>query len=228
MSELGNRARDAHSLWYDNPVLHHLFGLTPLLALSTTLVLGTVMLLATTVLLLAASIISWLLLARINANWRFVFHLGLLAVLSSLLAAALGTWNPALVDRLGLYLPLLACSFIPLLHLQSQSPQQSLGQRLIDALRLAGGYGLAVVVLSALRESLIFGRLLSDWALLTTGSDAATENPLLPFAATPAAGFLLLAMLVAAIAWLQQTLRSQRSITAPDPAPRARVTEKLQ
>lgn len=232
MSELRYRAQAADSLWHDNPVLRHLFGLTPLLALSTTLIQGITLLVATSALLLLGSGISALLTKRINANWRFVFHLLMLAVLTTLLAMTLGTWNPLLAERLGLYLPLLCCSFVPLLHLHTQPPDQRLGQRLADALRLVGGYGLAVLTLAALREGLTYGRLLSDWSLLSGTGSASDEASLpvavIPFAATPAAGLLLLAMLAAAAASLRQLTGPKQPAIQPAPAPRARVTEKLQ
>ncbi len=119
MTDLANRARDAHSLWHDNPVLVHLLGLTPLLALSTTVLLGATLLLTLTILLAVATAVSGLLLTKINASWRFLFHLGLLALLTTTISALLSAWAPALHAAIGIYLPLLSCSLLPLLHLQA-------------------------------------------------------------------------------------------------------------
>jgi len=233
VSELANNARDAHSLWRDNPVLVHLLGLTPVLALSTTLLQGAALLSIMTILLLTSSMISGLTQPRINATWRFVFDLLILALLATLVSSGMSSWLPALHEALGVYLPLLGCSMLPLLHLQTTPAEAKIAPRLTSLGRLLGGYALAIVPLSALREGLTHGRLLTDLSRVIPGlgrsePEASAATSLLPFAATPAAGFLLLGLLCAAATWLRRFGSGNPAQTDITPAPRARVTEKLQ
>lgn len=228
MSELADRSIDAHSLWRNNPVLVHMFGLTPLLALSTTVLLGTTLLLIMGVLVLAGSAISSLLLGRINANWRFLVNLTLLALLATLASLLLDVWKPMLHEALGIYLPLLSCSLLPLLHLQTCTPDSGFSQRLLPLGKLLAGYGLAVIMLAMIREGLTYGGLFTDLGLFMAGMASTPQPSLLPFAATPAGGFLLLGLLAAAATWLRQWLGTSQVNHKVEPAPRARVTEKLQ
>ncbi len=228
MTDLANRAREAHSLWHHNPVLVHLFGLTPLLALSTTVLLGATLLLTLAALLIVATAVSGLLLAKINASWRFLFHLGLLALLTTAISALLAIWAPALHAAIGIYLPLLGCSLLPLLHLQTAQPGTGSGTRLQLLARLLGGYGLVVMILAGLREVLTYGDLLTDTGMLMADTAPGVAPALLPFAATPAAGFMLLGLLAAAAAWLRQYTGPAQPTVDVEPAARARVTEKLQ
>lgn len=228
MTDLANRARDAHSLWHDNPVLVHLLGLTPLLALSTTVLLGATLLLTLTILLAVATAVSGLLLTKINASWRFLFHLGLLALLTTSISALLSAWAPALHAAIGIYLPLLSCSLLPLLHLQAAQAETGLGARLLLLARLTGGYGLVVMTLAGLREALAYGGLLADADMLIADAAPGVARSLLPFAATPAAGFMLLGLLAAAATWLRQFTDPGQPTPDVEPAARARVTEKLQ
>lgn len=231
MSELRTRAQRSASIWQDNPVLVHLLGLSPVLALSDSLAIAIALLLCAVLVLVPASIVTALLRNPLPEAWRFAWILAILAVLATLLDFLLQVFYPALRQALGFYLPLLCCNFALLLHLDSNSHQTALSARLVRITLLLTGYGLVILVFAGLRELLGRGTLLADAQLLVTGDAAPSSaaEPLFSFALLQPGGLLLLGILVAAGNLLRNRFPDQ-PVNDNDivPAERARVTEKLQ
>lgn len=231
MSELLTRAQRSASLWRNNPVLVHVLGLSPLLALSTSLVVTLALVLCASLVLILATLTCALMPVPVPKLWRYVWYVFVLAVLITIVNLVLQSVYPALHDALGLYLPLLACNFALLLHLDSHEPETALPTRLRRTLILLASYALVALLFATLRELLGTGSLLTDLQLLLPGTtgETATGNHLFDFALRQPGGLILLGLLVAAARALSARWPGKPvDKTAIEPARRARVTEKLQ
>lgn len=236
MSELNSAVRHSCSIWQQNPVVIHLLGLSPLLALSSSLILATVLLLCLAVILVVGTVSDQLLARKLptygDALWRLPLLALLLTVPGSVMEWLLARYLPAAQVNLGLYVLLLCCNFTVLVHLQSQRDAGRLGQRLHCAVTVLGGYAVALLALTAIREFLAYGRLFHDGAVMFASTATATprSGQLFSFAASQPAALLLLGLLIAAARQINLVVAARKASSGSHvtPANRARVTEKLQ
>ncbi len=241
MSELNSAVRHPASLWQHNPVAVYLLGLSPMLALSTKTSVALALLLLFG-LLLTLAVASDAVLTRYlsnyrSATWRLPGLIVLLSVIGTLLDFLLVRYSSALHAELGFYPLLLVCNFAIVVTLESQRALATARARIHNAATLLLAYALLLLPLALLREYLIYGTVLQDMGLLlpssapVTSADSSLNQSVNPvFAATPGAAFLLLGLLIA----LGNLLRTRVDVAVVlkpevvEPAPRARVTEKLQ
>jgi electron transport complex protein RnfE len=221
------------SLWRHNPVLLHLLGLSPLLAVSRLTVTALALALLSSLALLASTVSLHFLTPRFSARWRFFGSVMVLALFTSLLGLYCQAFHPALSAELGIYLPLIACNFALLQQLDFTDGERTLLTRLGSNLQLLAAYTLALLLFAALREWLGSGQVLQGMTLLqpnAVGSiPASGSGRLAQFINLPGAAFLLLGLLVAGYQGLKLLLApgSQDRNAAVVKAKRARVTEKL-
>lgn len=236
MSELNSAVRHGSSIWQQNPVVIHLLGLSPLLALSSSLILAAMLLLCLVLILIAGTVSDQLLARRFpgydDALWRLPALALLLTVPGSFMDWLLTRYLPEVHESLGLYVLLLCCNFTVLVHLQTQRGVSRMGQRLRCAITVAGGYAVALLALTTIREFLTYGRLFHDGAALFTDTAAATPQvgQLFSFAASQPSALLLLGLLIAAAQQINLIVAAKKANSHSEitPASRARVTEKLQ
>jgi electron transport complex protein RnfE len=147
-------------IWIRSPVLTQLLGLSPLLAISTTATKGVVLGLITAVICLSAVTLHMILHTKIRPAWRFVWYLFLTSSLTTGIDLAIQLTRLPLHGELGFYLPLLACNFAILVHLETSNNKH------IDATRsytfgssLSYCFGIifALTLFSSFRELVIFG-----------------------------------------------------------------------
>lgn len=237
MSELNSTVRHGTSVWQQNPVLIHLLGLSPLLALSSSVLLAALMLISLCVILILGTV-SDEALARYfplyrDSLWRLPVLALVLTVPSSFLDWLLATYLPEAHAGLGIYVLLLCCNFAVLVHLQTQNAAIVITRRLLSALELLGGYTVVLLSLAAIRELLAYGRLFHDSDALFSDSLAAGSiqaAQFFGFAATQPAALLILGLIAAAARQATIVFASRRKDPNSDISPpiRARVTEKLQ
>ena len=232
MSELQTRSRQTASFWRHNPILAHLLGLSPVLAVSTSLSQGLALGIATAVVLLATSLAVSLLPAPNNASWRFASGLMMLALFTTALEALLQwLWQP-LYRELGVYVALICCNFALLTRLQDYSAAGNWRQSAANALHLGAAYLLGIAVVAACRELLLSGTLLQDWQLLWPGrteTTAPAADKLIGFMALQPAAFILLGLLIAAKNALATRLPQPQDLKPGEvvKAKRARISVKL-
>ena len=239
MSELNSAVRHGSSIWQQNPVVIHLLGLSPLLALSSSLILAAMLLLCLVLILIAGTVSDQLLARRFpgydDALWRLPALALLLTVPGSFMDWLLTRYLPEVHESLGLYVLLLCCNFTVLVHLQTQRGVSRMGQRLRCAITVAGGYAVALLALTTIREFRTYGRLFHDGAALFTDTTAAAAQvgqlgQLFSFAASQPAALLLLGLVIAAAQQINLIVAAKKANPHSEitPASRARVTEKLQ
>lgn len=226
-------------IWTQNPVLTQLLGLSPLLAVSSTATKGFSLGILSALLCLSAVIINRLLHSYIRPAWRFVWYLFLLATLTTVIDLALQLTLLPLYLELGYYLPLMACNFAILVHLETKNNElNNTANRsyLLSTLSYCLGLFLAMALFSCLRELLIFGSIFKDWSeLILTASDStnnaaySSSMQAVSFAFLQPGAFILLGLLLAA----KQLIDSHLDLQGQQPnqeikkVKRARVTGKI-
>lgn len=226
-------------IWTRNPVLMQLLGLSPLLAISTTATKGMALGLITAIICLIAVAINTLAHTKIRPEWRFVWYLFLTSSLTTIVDLFLQLTRLPLHGELGYYLPLLACNFAILVHLETRNTELADANRshsLQSSLLYCFGIILALTLFSGLRELIIFGSVFRDWSLLTSVANNSIGNEiyssskqLIPFASLQPGAFILLGFFLAA----KKMIDSRFNLKAEEPAAkiekieRARVTGKL-
>lgn len=235
MSELQFRANQPPAIWRNNPVLVQLLGLSPLLVISTSLVNGVGLGIATLIVLVLASITVSLCQKLINTEWRFALFLFVLAVYTTIIDIILQRYFYALYRELGIYVPLICCNMALLMHLETQANQQAWPQAMRSSATAGLGYLLCLIGFAALREILISGQLGNNWQLLVPGSAARIEvasgsapADLFRFVRMAPVALILLGLILALRNWLTGAPDFYSDTQPVTPAPRARVTGKIQ
>ena len=226
-------------IWIRSPVLTQLLGLSPLLAISTTATKGLVLGLTSAVICLSAVAVDTILHAKIRPAWRYVWYLFLTSSLTTGIDLFLQLTRLPLHGELGFYLPLLACNFAILIHLETSNNKRSdatSSYTLGSSLSYCFGIILALTLFSSFRELVIFGSIFRDWPLLTSAANGSIENAvyasseqLIPFASLQPGAFVLLGLFLAAKKMIDNhfNLRNKKISTSIQKVERARVTGKL-
>ncbi|HBG01487.1 MAG TPA: hypothetical protein DDW87_07940 [Firmicutes bacterium] len=154
------------SLVTKNPVLVLALGLVPAVAIATTVANGLALGLITAAVLLVASMINCVLVSVMPGNsGRILERLVMVALVVAVYSVLLNT-DPALIARLGIFLPLVAANT---LLLQDPLGKRPFGTVLLETLGKGLGFTLALVVIGVIREFLgqgaVFGRQVVTGAL---------------------------------------------------------------
>jgi len=234
MSALKFYANQKSAIWNNNPVLVQMLGLSPLFAISTTLVNGMAIALLTSIVLVSSSLTISACRTLIEARWRFALFLCVLAAYTTIADILLQRFNYPLHRELGIFVPLIACNFILLLHLENQAQKKSIPKALRESLITAAGYSLVIAIFSGVREWIIYGEILSSWSLLLPAAVPGEVDPTLtntsvrfPFARLAPGALILFGLLLA----LRNALHPVTTRVTTDeqtPVTRARITGKIQ
>jgi electron transport complex protein RnfE len=236
MSALKFNAKQPATLWYNNPVLVQLLGLSPVLAVSTTVVNGLGLGLSTALIMVLSSVTVSLLRASINRQWRFVWFLMITACYTTLLDIMLQWFYFPLHKELGIYVPLICCNFAVLTRLEAHAFTHHWRSSVKDAAVTGSGFIAALVVLSSLREFIGSGTLMANWQLLLPATSAAaftsessTVGGWFDFALLLPAAFILLGLLIATRNLIDSYLQTRLALPtgATEAIKRARVTGSL-
>ncbi|MCA9784253.1 MAG: RnfABCDGE type electron transport complex subunit A [Calditrichaeota bacterium] len=143
----------------NNFVLAWFLGICPFLGVSGKLETATRMGIAVTFVMLISSASAWalnLLLGALGAEYlRLISFIAVIASSVQLVEMLLKKYSPALFKALGIYLPLITtnCAILAVALFQTNR-EYSLVQSLVFALGAGGGFTLALVLMSGLREEL--------------------------------------------------------------------------
>ncbi|MFT4886098.1 MAG: electron transport complex protein RnfE [Pseudohongiellaceae bacterium] len=227
------------SIWIRSPVLTQLLGLSPLLAISTAATKGMVLGLISAIICLSAVTVHKILHTKIRPAWRFVWYVFLTSSLTTGIDVVLQLTRLPLHGELGFYLPLLACNFAILVHLETSNNQHNDTTRSYtfrSSLSYCFGIILALTLFSSFRELVVFGSIFKDWSLLTSAAVSNMENAvyssseqLIPFAFLQPGAFVLLGLFLAAKKIIDShfNLKNTEIPTSIIKVERARVTGKL-
>lgn len=201
----------SRGLLEENPSLRQMLGLCPTLAVTTAVSNGIGMGLATTFVLVCSGIVVSLLRKAIPNSVRIPAFITVIASFVTLVMMIVKAYLPALDDALGIYLPLIVVNCIVLGRAEMFASKNGPGAAAIDGLGMGVGFTISLVCMSAIRELLGAGTLLGFQVM------PSFIEPMI-IMVTPAGGFAVLGLLIAASVWLEQSRARKAGLPVPQAA----------
>ena len=201
----------SRGLLTENPSLRQMLGLCPTLAVTTAVSNGLGMGMATTFVLVCSGIVVSLLRKVIPNSVRIPAFITIIASFVTLVMMIVKAYLPALDDALGIYLPLIVVNCIVLGRAEMFASKNGPGAAAIDGLGMGVGFTISLTCMSAIRELLGAGTLLGFQVM------PSFVEPMI-IMVTPAGGFAVLGVLIAASVWLEQSRARKAGLPVPPPA----------
>jgi electron transport complex protein RnfE len=192
-------------VWRENPVMIHMLGLCPALAVTNTVANSLAMGIATLFVLVGSSVLVSAFKRFIPHEVRISTYILIIATFVTVVDMSLAAWAPALHKALGAYIALIVVNCMILGRQESFASKQSIGRSLLDALGTGGGFLLAMVMMGSVREILgsgsflgfsLFGDHFEPWLIMVL----------------PPGGFFALGFWLLGLNWWAQ--RRERRIAA--------------
>lgn len=149
-------------IWKENPVLVHLMGLCPALAVTNSVINGLAMTLATTFVLVGSSIFVSLLRHVIPHAVRISTYVLIVGTFVTVVDLFMQATVPAVSQALGAFAYLIVVNCMILGRHEAFSSRNSVGRSVLDAIGTSVGFLIALVLMGGVRELLgagsLFGR----------------------------------------------------------------------
>ena len=147
-------------LWRENPTFRIVLGLCPTLAVSTTVTNGIGMGLAATFVLLGSNIFVSLVRNVVPEKVRIPCFIVIIATFVTIADLFMKAYVPLLSRSLGMFVPLIVVNCIVLGRAEAFSSKEPPAKSILDALGMGIGFTWALILISAIRESLGNGTIL--------------------------------------------------------------------
>ncbi|MFC1667081.1 electron transport complex subunit RsxE [Candidatus Omnitrophota bacterium] len=144
----------------ENPTFRLALGLCPTLAISTSVVNGFGMGVAATFVILGSNIIVSSIRDLIPKKIRIPCFIVIIATFVTIVELVMKAYFPALSKSLGIFVPLIVVNCIVLGRAEAFASRHGLARSIFDGLGMGAGFTLALILISAIRESLGNGTLL--------------------------------------------------------------------
>jgi electron transport complex protein RnfE len=141
-------------LWKENPTFRIVLGLCPTLAVSTSVSNGIGMGVAATFVLLGSNIFVSLVRNIIPEKVRIPCYIVIIATFVTIADLFMKAYAPLLSRSLGMFVPLIVVNCIVLGRAEAFSSKEPPMKSIFDALGMGVGFTWALVVISAIRETL--------------------------------------------------------------------------
>ena len=180
-----------------NPVLILLLGLCPTLAVSTSIDNAFGMTAAVLFVLISSNIIVSLIRNYTPQRVRIPVFIVIIATLVTIVDLSMQAFLPSLSKSLGIFIPLIVVNCIILGRAEAFASKNKVPNAIIDAVGMGIGFGIAITIISILRQLLgtgslsIFGNELFNVPGLST-------NPM-PIFILPMGAFLVISLLLASL-----------------------------
>jgi len=183
-----------------NPTFILLLGLGPTLAVSTSLDNAVGMTAAFLLVLLSSNIIVSLIRNYVPDRVRIPVFIVIIATLVTIVDLMLQGFVPALSKSLGMYIPLIVVNCIILGRAEAFASKNGISDSVADALGMGVGFGLAILLISFIRQLLGTGELdLFGLSLFTI--PGLSDNPAAIFM-LPMGAFFVIGTLLAFFRWM--------------------------
>lgn len=183
-----------------NPTFILLLGLCPTLAVSTSLDNAVGMTAAFLFVLLSSNIIISLIRHYVPDRVRIPVFIVIIATLVTIVDLMLQGFVPALSKSLGMYIPLIVVNCIILGRAEAFASKNGISDSIADALGMGVGFGLAILLISFIRQLLGTGELdLFGRSLFTI--PGLGDNPAAIFM-LPMGAFFVIGTLLALFRWM--------------------------
>lgn len=141
-----------NGLFTENPVMKHVLGLCPALAVTTSAINGIGMGLATTAVLIGSNSVVSLVKNLIPAKVRIPAFIVIIASFVTVVDLVMNAYLHDLHKVLGLFIPLIVVNCVVLGRAESFASKNGLGSSVLDGLGTGLGFTLALMVLGGVRE----------------------------------------------------------------------------
>lgn len=190
----------------ENPSLRLVLGTCPTLAVTTTAINGLGMGLSATFVLICSGIVISALRHVIPSQVRLPSYITIIAGFVTVLMMLVQAFIPSLNDSLGVYLPLIVVNCIILGRAEMFASKNTVIDSALDGLGMGLGFTLTLVLMGSIREILGSGSFF--------GLDLHLPVEPMTLFITPAGGFLVFGVLMAAVIWIESKTghRKERSI----------------
>ena len=183
-----------------NPTFILLLGLCPTLAVSTSLDNAVGMTGAVLFVLLAANVIVSLIRRWIPNRVRIPTFIVIIATLVTIVDLALQGFAWSLSQSLGMYIPLIVVNCIILGRAEAFASRNNVRQSIADAIGMSIGFGVAILLISLVRQLLGTGSLdIFSFRLFTI--PGLVDNPSAIFL-LPMGAFFVIGILLALFRWM--------------------------
>lgn len=147
-------------LWRENPTFRIVLGLCPTLAVSTSVYNGIGMGIAATFVLIGSNIFVSLVRNVIPEKVRIPCYIVIIATFVTIADLFMKAYAPLLSRSLGMFVPLIVVNCIVLGRAEAFSSKEPPLKSVLDALGMGVGFTWALILISAIRESLGNGTIL--------------------------------------------------------------------
>jgi electron transport complex protein RnfE len=155
-------------LWKENPLFVMTLGLCPSLAVTTSVMNGLVMGFCVIFVLTGSNVGISLLRAIVPKEIRIPIFIVVIASFVTLTEIALKYLSYPLYAQFGIFISLIVVNCIILARAEAFAQKSGVLRSALDGLGCGAGYGLALVIVSAIREvagsGAIFGMKLANWS----------------------------------------------------------------
>ena len=145
----------------ENPIMVLLLGMCPTLATTSSAINGMSMGLATMFVLICSNAAISLLKNLIPDMVRIPSYIVVIAAFVTIIEMIMNAYVPALVDSLGIFLPLIVVNCIVLGRAEAFASRNSVVSSIFDGAGMGLGFTLSLTVLGALRELMGTGKIFS-------------------------------------------------------------------
>ncbi|NQT74911.1 MAG: electron transport complex subunit E [Candidatus Omnitrophica bacterium] len=183
-------------IFIENPTFRLALGLCPTLAVSTSVINGFGMGVAATFVLLGSNIIVSAIRNFIPTKIRIPCFIVIIATFVTIVELMMKAYFPALSKSLGIFVPLIVVNCIVLGRAEAFASKHGISRSIFDAIGMGVGFTLALVLISAIRESLGNGTLLG--LVIVRGFD-----PAILFILAPGA-LLVIGLLIGIVNYLTE------------------------
>ena len=190
-------------LYAENPVFRLVLGLCPTLAVTTAVVNGLGMGIATMSVLVCSNLMIALIRNFVPKKIRIPIYITVIATFVTIVEMVMQAFNPALHAALGIFVPLIVVNCIILGRAEAFASRNGVLDSIADALGIGTGFGLAILIISFIRQLLGTGELdLFGRHLFTI--PGFSENPV-SILMLPMGAFLVIGTLLALFKWMGVT-----------------------
>lgn len=180
-----------------NPVLILLLGLCPTLAVSTSIDNAFGMTVAVLFVLISSNIVVSLIRNYTPKRVRIPVFIVIIATLVTIVDLTMQAFLPGLSKSLGIFIPLIVVNCIILGRAEAFASKNKIPNAIMDALGMGIGFGIAITIISFLRQILGTGN------LAVFGNDifqvpGLSGNPM-PIFILPMGAFLVISLLLATL-----------------------------
>ncbi len=198
-------------IWRENPVLIHLLGLCPALAVTNTVANSLAMGIATFFVLTGSSLLVSSLRRLIPAEVRISAYILIIATFVTVADMALAAIVPDIHKALGAFIALIVVNCMILGRQEAFASKHTVGRALLDAVGTGTGFLIAMLMMGSVREVLGAGTFLGI-SLFGAGFEPWVVMVL------PPGGFFTLGFLLLGLSWFERRRARRQAVPGGAPA----------